>query len=114
MKITNVQIINFLNAIPELRSLEMPIKLAYAVKKNHRIMVDHYHDYEMIYKDIDKQFPEKNDPGWAQGINELLNIENDVEIATVDASILDLDFKITLGLLDVIDFMIDKGGSDNG
>ncbi len=108
MKILNKQIVTFLNAIPELKKLELPIKLSYALRKNQRLFVDNYAIYEELLNEIFDKYPHKEGDEYLSEITELLNIENEIDVFMVSDSIFEKDFNISVEQLDIIDFMITK------
>ena len=108
-KITNQEIVNLLNSILALASVELPVRVTYALKKNHRKLVTEYKDYEAQLDEIREKYPKlDDDENFNQAVKELLSLENEIDIYTIDESIFESgDFKITAAQLETLEFMIE-------
>ena len=109
MKLTNQEIINHLNSIPALAGVEFPVKITYALKKNHRKLVTEYKDYEAQLDDLREKYPKLNeDENFNIAVKELLAIENEIDIFMLDESIFETgDFNITPSQIEILEFMIE-------
>ena len=109
MKLTNQEIINHLNSIPALAGVEFPVKITYALKKNHRKLVTEYKDYEAQLDDLREKYPKLNeDENFNIAVTELLAIENEIDIFMLDESIFETgDFNITPSQIEILEFMIE-------
>lgn len=109
MKLTNQKIINHLNSIPALAGVEFPVKITYALKKNHRKLVTEYKDYEAQLDDLREKYPKLNeDENFNIAVKELLAIENEIDIFMLDESIFETgDFNITPSQIEILEFMIE-------
>lgn len=109
MKLTNQEIINHLNYIPALAGVEFPVKITYALKKNHRKLVTEYKDYEAQLDDLREKYPKLNeDENFNIAVKELLAIENEIDIFMLDESIFETgDFNITPSQIEILEFMIE-------
>lgn len=128
MKMKNSEIVAFLNTCAGLREKRLPVRLAYAIKKNMAAVQEAATAYmeereeliaryakkdkkgEYLVKDSCYAFENKDE--FEKDMSELLNIETEVEIHTVSISVVekcDEDPKydsLTMAELDVIDFML--------
>ena len=109
MKLTNQEMINHLNSIPALAGVEFPVKITYALKKNHRKLVTEYKDYEAQLDDLREKYPKLNeDENFNIAVKELLAIENEIDIFMLDESIFETgDFNITPSQIEILEFMIE-------
>lgn len=110
MKLTNQEIINHLNSIPALAGVEFPVKITYALKKNHRKLVTEYKDYEAQLDDLREKYPKLDeDEDFNKAVKELLAIENEIDIFMLDESIFETgDFNVTATQLEILEFMIES------
>ena len=128
MKMKNSEIVAFLNICTDLRQKRLPVRLAYAIKKNTAAVQEAASAYlsereELIAryakKDENGKYLEKDNcyimddkAGFEKDMEELLEIETKVEIHTVSITVVekcDEDPKydpLTMAELDVIDFML--------
>ena len=106
MKMKNIDIIQMLNALNGLSSVELPVRLAFGIKKNHKKLLSEYQDYEEQLKVLQEKHDEKS-AEYGKELRELLDIENDIEFHKVPESVFDGDFNITLQQLSALDFMIE-------
>ncbi len=128
MKMKNREIVDFLNTCVSLRKKTLPVRLAYAIKKNMAAVQEAASAYmserdELIAryakKDENGKYLEKDNcyimddkAGFEKDMEELLEIETEVEIHTVSIEVVekcDEDPKydpLTMAELDVIDFML--------
>ncbi|WP_115716773.1 hypothetical protein [Amedibacterium intestinale] len=114
MKLTNGTIFNAQIALNKLSNADLPIKTAYAVKKNvdalkkqiafiserRNELIRKYGKEDMIDKE-DKEAIEK----FVNDFNEILGIEEEIEISTIDVEKLE-DVKISASDLEALSFMI--------
>lgn len=109
MKIKNIDIINHLNALHELSDVELPVRLIYAIKKNHRRLVTEYSDYDEQRKALkDKYKGNTKSEEYGKELRELLDIEVDVEFHKVKEDVFETgDFSITARQLEALEFMIE-------
>ena len=129
MKMKNSEIVAFLNICAGLRQKRLPVRLAYAIKKNissvqeaaaaytdeRKELIDRY-DKKKIengeYLEEDSCYIMKDKAGFEKDMSELLGIETEVEIHTVSIAVVekcDDDLKydaLTMEELDVIDYML--------
>lgn len=100
MIIKNRQIVEFMNGIQELKNKKLPVKLGYAILKNERILESCAVGYEQerhkileqyVAKDEDGEFIVKDNhydiadlKGFGEELNSLMEIENEVNLHTVN------------------------------
>jgi len=109
MGIKNIEIIQTLNALHELSTAELPVRLAYAIKKNHRKLIAEYADYEEQLNAMGEKYNgDKQSVEYGKELRELLDIEVDIDFYKVPESIFESgDFNITTQQLSNLDFMIE-------
>lgn len=102
MKLTNTQVITFLNGLSELQNKKLPIKVGFAITKNMKAMETVATAYESERNKIVAQYAKKDENGYpvvednryifpddkaqkayTDEVNELLEIESDVAIQTI-------------------------------
>jgi hypothetical protein len=102
MKLTNTQVITLLNGFSELQNKKLPVKVGFAITKNMKVMESSASAYESERSKIVGKYAKKDEngnpvvnngryvfgnqkdqDGYTQEVNELLEIENDVDIQTV-------------------------------
>lgn len=128
MKMKNSEIVAFLNICAGLRQKHLPVRLAYAIKKNLSSVQEAAAAYtderkELIdrcakkdengeYLEEDNCYIMEDKAGFEKDMSELLGIETEVEIHTVPITVVekcDDDPKydaLTIEELDVIDYML--------
>ena len=128
MKMKNSEIVAFLNTCVSLREKRLPVRLAYAIKKNmssvqeaaaaymdeRKELVDRYakKDENGEYLEEDNCYIMDDKAGFEKDMEELLGIETEVEIHTVSITVVekcDDDPKydaLTMEELGVIDYML--------
>ena len=128
MKMKNKEIVDFLNAYASMGKKTLPVRLAYAIKKNVAAVQEAAAAYTEERKDLIQRYAKKDEngeimtendyyvmedkAGFEQDMNELLDIETEVDIHTVAIAVVekcDDDPKydpLTMTELDVIDFML--------
>lgn len=104
MKITNRQVIEFINSVSanKLASKRLPVKFAYAISRNLDKMNDIITSYETARKTLLDQYAEKDEEGKAKvkdgnyviqedqkqafsdEMKELLEIENEIDLHTIN------------------------------
>lgn len=122
MKLSNEKIINSIGALNKLSNMELPIKLSYALSKNITKINMELEVYNNERQKLIEKYGAKDEEGklearedgtidivdsenWNRDLKELLEIETDVDIHTIDLESINTDIKITPGELMVIDFM---------
>ncbi len=111
----NIEIIERLNKLEGLADISLPMNIAFAIKKNHKKLMDEYKDYEAMldelntrYLDPDGEIIESTKSEYKKKLGELLSIEVDIKFHKVPESVFEeANFGITLQQLGVIDFMIE-------
>ena len=99
MKISNSQLVKIFNGIGKVREKKLPIKLGFAINKNMDALESVARAYEVERSKILDKYCEKYESGqlktdgseyviadkesYAEEINELLNIENDIQVHAV-------------------------------
>lgn len=105
MKLTNREIVNIINNIGGITTKKLPIKLSFAIQKNVRKLEEVAKEYDEARKKILEDNAEKDEDGKpviednqfkiidteknTKEILELLDFENEVEIHTIDLSMLE-------------------------
>ena len=108
MLIKNSEIVNHLNALPQLADVDLPVQVTYAIKKNHRKLVSEYKDYEESLIPIQEKYPDFEEFQDSDELKELLAIETDVDIFKIPGSIFETGiFNITLKQFEILEFMIE-------
>ena len=128
MKMQNKEIVDFLNTCVSMKKKSLPVRLAYAIKKNVAAVQEAASAYTAEREELIRRYAKKDENGeimteddcyimedkerFGEDMSELLNIETEVEIHTVSISVVekcDEDSKydsLTMAELDVIDFML--------
>ncbi len=128
MKMQNKEIVGFLNTCVSMKNKSLPVRLAYAIKKNVAAVQEAASAYTAEREELIRRYAKKDKNGeimteddcyimedkerFGEDMSELLNIETEVEIHTVSISVVekcDEDSKydsLTMAELDVIDFML--------
>lgn len=128
MKMQNKEIVGFLNTCVSMKNKSLPVRLAYAIKKNVAAVQEAASAYTAEREELIRRYAKKDKNGeimteddcyimedkerFGKDMSELLNIETEVEIHTVSISVVekcDEDSKydsLTMAELDVIDFML--------
>lgn len=128
MKMQNKEIVDFLNTCVFMKNKSLPVRLAYAIKKNVAAVQEAVSAYTAEREELIRRYAKKDENGeimteddcyimedkerFGKDMSELLNIETEVEIHTVSISVVekcDEDSKydsLTMAELDVIDFML--------
>ena len=102
MKLTNTQVITFLNGLSELQNKKLPIKVSFSIIKNMKAMETVATAYEAERNKIVEQYAKKDEndnpviednryifqneeaqKSYTSEVTELLEIENDIDIQTV-------------------------------
>ena len=122
------EIVDFLNTCVSMKKKILPVRLAYAIKKNMAAVQEAASAYTAEREELIRRYAKKDENGeimteddcyvmedkerFGKDMSELLNIETEVEIHTVSISVVekcDEDAKydpLTMAELDVIDFML--------
>ena len=128
MKMQNKEIVDFLNTCVSMKKKSLPVRLAYAIKKNVAAVQEAASAYTAEREELIRRYAKKDENGeimteddcyimedkerFGKDMSELLNIETEVEIHTVSIPVVekcDEDPKydsLTMAELDVIDFML--------
>lgn len=128
MKMQNKEIVDFLNTCVSMKKKSLPVRLAYAIKKNVVAVQEAASAYTAEREELIRRYAKKDENGeimteddcyimedkerFGKDMSELLNIETEVEIHIVSISVVekcDEDPKydsLTMAELDVIDFML--------
>lgn len=109
MKMKNAEIIQLLNGLDRLSDVELPVKIAYGIKKNVKKLMAEYQDYDDQRRAlIKKHNNDEKSKDYGKELRELLDIETDIEFYKVPESAFESgDFNITPQQLGTIDFMIE-------
>lgn len=122
MKVNNNKLVNSIDVLNKLTNLELPIKISYIISKN-IIKIDN--ELKVYNKEREKlidKYGERDAEGklkvredgninivdiesWNKANNELLEIETEIDIQTIDLDNIDLDINITPGELITVDYM---------
>lgn len=102
MKIKNSEMVNFINGVQEIKEKKLPIKLGYAITRNMKLMEPSAEAYSEEQQKLIDKYVEKDADGkpkvlkndyvfldedaYAKGVNELLEIENEIEAHIVPFS----------------------------
>lgn len=128
MKMKNREIVDFLNTCMSMRKKTLPVRLAYAIKKNTAAVQEAAAAYTAEREELIRRYAKKDEngeimteddyyimedkAGFGQDMSELLNIETEVEIHTVSITVVekcDEDPKydpLTMAELETINFML--------
>ena len=122
MKLTNTQIYNYainLNEAFKDTSQKLPIKINFYLQKNKAALTSLAQDIETARLNILRQYgspsedgdqyiiPKENIEEAQQELNDLLALEQEVNIYTIDINNLGDDLALTTGQMEAILFMID-------
>lgn len=111
-KLSNAQIVEFINAASSLRDKRLPIKLSFALKYNLKLAIEAYKAYDEARNELLKTQKE-NPAAFNQAIGELLSEEVELAVKTVPMEVIELTDTaeydtLTFGELNAIDFMIEE------
>ena len=123
MKITNLKLMDALNTLSRVSVGELPIKVAYGLKKNIDIISKELETFEGLRKELIEKYGDRDEEGnlkikdgqyvvtnmedFTKEYSELQNIENDIEFYDMDLNaLLNLDINISLRELNNIDFLL--------
>lgn len=108
MKLKNIEIVQLLNGINSLADAELPVRLAYAIKKNNRKLIEEYNDYAEQLKTLQDKYEDHKSEEYGKELRELLDIEVNIDFYKIGGEIFESsDFKITPKQIEIIDFMIE-------
>lgn len=122
-KVTNVDMLNGLNALISIKDEKLPVKISYGIKKNIEILTKELVPYdkereELInkygQKDLDGKLKIKDNnyiiediPNFNKDIIELQNIENEIDVHYISLDILlNSDAEMSTAELTAIEFML--------
>lgn len=116
-KLSNAQIVNFINATGTLRDKRLPIKLSFALKYNLKLAIDAYKVYDDTRNELLKTQKE-NPVAFNQALGELLSEEVELAAKTIPMSVIELTDTanydtLTFGELDAIEFMITEESDEH-
>lgn len=109
-KLTNKQMVSFINAAEGMRSKKLPLKLTFAIRHNAKILTERYPAYEETLHELTKPpLTEEN----AKLIDELLKEEIEISAKTVPLSVIEQTESagfdtLTLGEVEGLEFMIEE------
>ena len=105
MKMKNSEIVAFLNICTDLRQKRLPVRLAYAIKKNTAAVQEAASAYTAEREELIRRYARKDEKGeimteddcyimedkesFGKDMSELLNIETEVEIHTVSIAVVE-------------------------
>lgn len=110
MKLNNREILTCLNGTAAMGAKKLPIKLAFAMKHNRKEMLDKLDAFEETRKDILEHYPEgeEREAEFAKLLEETVEVDvKKVPIEVVELTDNDGYDKLTLGELELIDFMLE-------
>lgn len=122
MKLSNEKLANSIGVLSKLTNLELPIKFSYALSKNIMKIDRELEVYNKERQKLIEKYGAKDEEGklktkedgtidivdldnWNKDIKELLEIETEIDIHTIDLENINVDINITPGELMVIDYM---------
>lgn len=122
MKIKNEVLINSIGVLSKLTNMELPIKLSYALSKNITKIDRELEVYNKERQKLIEKYGEKDKEGklktkedgtinildidsFNKDLKEILEIETEIDIHTIDLENINTDIKITPGELMIIDYM---------
>jgi uncharacterized membrane protein YgaE (UPF0421/DUF939 family) len=109
MKLKNGEIIQLLNRLDKLSEVELPVRIAYGIKKNVKKLMDEYKDYDEQRRELIKKYNnDEKSKDYGKELRELLDIETDIEFYKVPESVFESgNFIITPQQLSTLDFMVE-------
>ena len=109
MKMKNAEIIQVLNGLDRMSDVELPVKIAYGIKKNIKKLMAEYQDYDDQRRTLVKKHNnDEKSKDYGKELRELLDIEVDIEFYKIQESAFETgDFSITPQQLGMLDFMIE-------
>lgn len=122
MKIKNEVLVNSIEVLSKLTNMELPIKLSYAISKNITKIDRELEVYNKERQKLIEKYGEKDKEGklktkedgtinildidsFNKDLKEILEIETEIDIHTIDLENINTDIKITPGELMIIDYM---------
>lgn len=108
VKMTNQDIINHVINIGGITEVWLPTKVSYALNKNRKALLEEYHCYCEEYAKLQKEYPKGGDE-FDKSTEELLSIENDVRIYTIQESLLEeATHDLSLNVFIALEFMLEE------
>lgn len=122
MKLSNERLVNSIGVLSKLTNMELPIKLSYALSKNITKIDRELEVYNKERQKLIEKYGEKDKEGklktkedgtinildidsFNKDLKEILEIETEIDIHTIDLENINTDIKITPGELMIIDYM---------
>lgn len=122
MKLSNEKLVNSIGVLSKLTTMELPIKLSYALSKNIAKVDRELEVYNKERQKLIEKYREKDEEGklktkedgtinildidgFNKDVKEILEIENEVDIHAIDIENINSDINITPGELIIIDYM---------
>lgn len=111
MKLSNLQVVNYINCVNEMKEKKLPVRMSFALRSNFNLFGDQVKAYEEARKECLECTDEQKR---VNGIRELLaeEVEQNVKMITLkDLEIIDENDaydKLTIAELEAIAFMIEE------
>lgn len=110
MKLRNSEMLSYLNGTATMSTKKLPIRLAFAMKHNRKEILNKLDAFEETRKDILEHYPEGNER--EEEFAKLLDETVEVDVKKVPIEVVELTDnegydKLTLGELELIDFMLE-------
>lgn len=108
VKMTNQEIINHVNNIGGIMDVRLPGKVSYALNKNRKAILEELNCYFEEYNKLVDEYPQKGDK-FEKEVEELLGIENEVPVRTVNESLLEeANHDLSQNVFITLEFMLEE------
>lgn len=108
VKMTNQEILNHVNNIGGIMDFRLPVKVSYALNKNRKAILEAHNCFLEEYTKLQQEYPGGGDE-LENKCKELLSIENDVPVHTVEESLLkETNHDLSLNVFIALEFMLEE------
>lgn len=108
VKMTNQEILNHVNNIGGIMDFRLPVKVSYALNKNRKGILEAHNCFLEEYNKLQQEYPDGGDE-LEKKVNELLSIENEVPVHTVEESHLkEANHDLSLNVFIALEFMLEE------
>lgn len=108
VKMSNQKILNHVNNIGGIMDVRLPVKVSYALNKNRKTILEAHSCFLEEYTKLEQEYPDNGDE-FKNKCKELLSIENEVPVHTVEESLLkEATHDLNLNVFVALEFMLEE------
>ena len=108
IKMTNQEILNHVNNIGSIMDFRLPAKVSYALNKNRKAILEAHNCFLEEYAKLQQEYPVGGDE-FEKEVEELLSVENEVPVHTVNESLLEeANHDLSLNVFIALEFMLEE------